>query len=54
MKFGHLVLLELNNESVVKQTKLLVGIGRVRNVIQGSDGYIYLGIDGKGILRLIP
>ena len=54
MKFGHLVLLELNNESVVKQTKLLVGIGRVRNVIQGSDGYIYVGIDGKGILRLIP
>ena len=54
MKFGYLVLLELNNESVVKQTKLLVGVGRVRNVIQGNDGYIYLGIDGKGILRLIP
>jgi len=54
MKFGHLVLLEINNESVVKQTKLLVGVGRVRNVIQGNDGYIYLGIDGKGILRLIP
>ena len=54
MKFGHLVLLDINNGSVVKQTKLLAGIGRVRNVIQGNDGYIYLGIDGKGILRLIP
>ena len=28
--------------------------GRVRNVIQGSDGYIYLGIDGKGIIQLLP
>ena len=54
MKFGHLVLLEIDNESVVKQTKLLANVGRVRNVIQGNDGYIYLGIDGKGILRLMP
>ncbi|RBW46473.1 PQQ-dependent sugar dehydrogenase [Psychromonas sp. B3M02] len=54
MKYGHLVLLEINNNRVLKQTKLLAGIGRVRNVIQGNDGYIYLGIDGKGILRLLP
>jgi len=55
MKFNHLVLLEIMNSEVVKQTKLLVDVGgRVRNVIQGSDGYIYLGIDGKGILRLLP
>jgi len=54
MKFGHLVLLEINNDSVIKQTKLLEGVGRVRNVIQGNDGYIYLGIDGKGIQRITP
>lgn len=55
MKFNHLVLLEIINNEVVKQTKLLADVGgRVRNVIQGSDGYIYLGIDGKGILRLLP
>lgn len=55
LKFHHLVLLEIINNEVVKQTKLLTDInGRVRNVIQGSDGYIYLGIDGKGILRLLP
>jgi glucose/arabinose dehydrogenase len=54
MKFGHLVLLEIDKQTVVKQTKLLAGVGRVRNVIQGNDGYIYLGIDGKGILRLMP
>jgi glucose/arabinose dehydrogenase len=54
MKFGHLVLLEIDNDNVVKQTKLLTNVGRVRNVIQGNDGYIYLGIDGKGIQRLMP
>ncbi|MEG3755262.1 PQQ-dependent sugar dehydrogenase [Psychromonas arctica] len=54
MKYGHLVLLDINNKTVVKQTKLLAGIGRVRNIMQGNDGYIYLGIDGKGILRLLP
>ncbi|TEW53645.1 PQQ-dependent sugar dehydrogenase [Psychromonas sp. RZ22] len=54
MKYGYLVLLEINNERIVKQTKLLADVGRVRNVIQGNDGYIYLGIDGKGILRLMP
>jgi len=55
MKFNHLILLEIMNNKVVKQTKLLIDVdGRVRNVIQGSDGYIYLGIDGKGVLRLLP
>lgn len=55
MKFHHLVLLEINHNEVIKQTKLLGDVGgRVRNVIQGNDGYIYLGIDGKGIMRLLP
>lgn len=55
MKFNHLVLLEIVDNEVVKQTKLLSDVGgRVRNVIQGNDGYIYLGVDGKGILRLLP
>jgi glucose/arabinose dehydrogenase len=55
MKFHHLVLLEIINTEVVKQTILLADVGgRVRNVIQGSDGYIYLGVDGIGILRLLP
>ena len=55
LKFNHLVLLDVLNDEVVKQTKLLTDVsGRIRNVIQGRDGYIYLGIDGKGILRLLP
>ncbi|TYK64234.1 PQQ-dependent sugar dehydrogenase [Colwellia echini] len=55
MKFAHLVLLDINDDKVVKQTKLLSDVGgRVRNVIQGADGYIYVGVDGKGILRIEP
>ena len=27
---------------------------RVRNVEQGPDGYLYLGVEGKGILKIIP
>lgn len=53
MKFGHLVALEINDNEVLKQTKLLTNSGRIRNVIQGQDGYIYLGIDGEGISRLL-
>ena len=34
--------------------KLLENIGRVRNVKQGPDGYVYVAIDGKGIIKLIP
>jgi glucose/arabinose dehydrogenase len=33
---------------------LFEGIGRVRNVRQGPDGYIYVAVDGKGIKRLVP
>jgi glucose/arabinose dehydrogenase len=29
-------------------------MGRVRNVIQGPDGIIYAGIDGKGIVKIVP
>ena len=54
MKFGYLVQLEIKNKKVIKQTKILNGIGRARNVIQGNDGYIYVGVDGKGILRVMP
>jgi len=29
-------------------------VGRVRNVKEGPDGYLYIGVEGKGILRIIP
>jgi mono/diheme cytochrome c family protein len=27
-------------------------IGRVRNVVEGPDGYLYLGVEGKGIVKI--
>ncbi|RNC89627.1 MAG: PQQ-dependent sugar dehydrogenase [Allomuricauda sp.] len=54
LAFQYLERLELKNNKVVHREKLLDGMGRVRNVRQGPDGYIYVGIEGKGIYRLEP
>lgn len=54
MKFNHLVLLTIKDEQVVSQEKIFEDIGRARSLLQGKDGYIYVGIDGMGIKRLIP
>ena len=54
LKFVYLEALYLNsNNEVVKREKLLDGIGRVRNVVQGPDGMIYAGVEGVGIVKLI-
>lgn len=49
-----LELLEIHDDRVLRRTDLLTDIGRVRAVRQGPDGYVYLGIEGEGIKRLIP
>ncbi|MDB2701782.1 PQQ-dependent sugar dehydrogenase [Flavobacteriaceae bacterium] len=54
LRFEYLERLELKNNKVVKREKVLDSIGRVRNVEQGPDGYLYLGVEGKGILKIIP
>jgi glucose/arabinose dehydrogenase len=54
MKFSHLVLLAIEGEQVVSQEKVVEDIGRARSLMQGRDGYIYVGIDGVGIKRLVP
>jgi len=54
LKFVYLEALYLNsNDEVIKREKLLDGIGRVRNVVQGPDGMIYVGVEGVGIVKLI-
>ncbi|MCG8374290.1 MAG: PQQ-dependent sugar dehydrogenase [Balneolales bacterium] len=54
LKFAKLELLELEGEEVVSKTDVLPGIGRVRSVEQGPDGYIYVGTDRGGIKRIVP
>ncbi len=54
LKFQYLELLELTNNKVTGRKKLLEGMGRVRNVRQGPDGYIYVALENKGIVKIIP
>ncbi len=54
LKFQYLERLALENGKVVKREKLLENIGRVRSVNQGPDGFIYVGVEDVGIVKLIP
>lgn len=53
LKFQMLVRLTLDGDKVVKEERLLQGIGRVRDVRQGPDGLLYLLADNK-LLQLQP
>ena len=54
LKFQYLNRIVLDGEKVVKEEKLLENMGRIRNVRQGPDGYIYVSIEQFGIVRIIP
>lgn len=55
LSFKYLERVVLKDRSVVKREKLLEDIGRVRNVVMGPDGLVYVSIENPGkILRLIP
>jgi glucose/arabinose dehydrogenase len=46
---------EVKNNKVVKHEKVLVNVGRMRNVEQGRDGYLYIGVENPGmVFRLKP
>jgi glucose/arabinose dehydrogenase len=51
--------LEMNGQEVVVEETVLHGVGRIRDVRQGLDGYIYLAIDDRDgaptpVLRMEP
>lgn len=59
LKFSYLSRLELTapySGKVQKESKLLEGIGRVRDVRQGPDGLLYVLTDGSSgnLIRLLP
>jgi glucose/arabinose dehydrogenase len=53
LKFGYIVRADVENNTVVDDEILFENIGRVRNIRQGPDGYIYVATEGNGIVRLI-
>jgi glucose/arabinose dehydrogenase len=51
--------LTMDGDDIVQEETLLRGIGRIRDVRQGPDGYIYVAIEDRGdgltpIVRLVP
>ncbi len=54
LKFQYLELDKIKEGKVIERQKIGTDIGRLRNVAQGPDGYIYIGVEGKGILKIIP
>ena len=57
LKFRQLVRLELNGEKVVHEERMFTNLfGRIRDVRQGSDGFIYLLTDADNgkLIRLSP
>lgn len=53
LKFSYLVRLVIEDNKVVKEEKFAEGIGRVRNVEMGNDGYLYVGVEGGGLYRIV-
>lgn len=53
LKFSYLEHLILENDKVIKREKLFEDIGRLRDVVQAPDGFIYIAVEGKGIYKII-
>ncbi len=55
LSFDSLDRLIMKGDKVVGREKLLPKIGRVRNVVQGPDGYIYIAVEKSGkIYKIVP
>ncbi|MDZ7773899.1 MAG: PQQ-dependent sugar dehydrogenase [Balneolaceae bacterium] len=55
LKFGYLVRVEVENNEVTGEQIAFDGIGRVRNIEQGPDGYLYVATESdNGIVRIVP
>jgi len=53
LKFMYLNKCVIENNKVVNEEKLLEDLGRVRSVKQAPDGFIYVGIEHKGIVKIV-
>lgn len=53
LKFKYLNLVSFDDSGVVKEEKLMDGLGRMRTVKIGPDGYIYASVEQVGIIKLV-
>jgi len=55
LKFGYVVRANVENNTVTGDEILFRDIGRVRNIKQGPDGFIYVATEAdNGIVRIVP
>lgn len=54
LRFQYLNRCVLKGEKVIKEEILFKNIGRLREVKMDTDGYLYIGVEGEGIYKLIP
>ena len=54
LKFQYVEHLTLDGKKVTAREKILENIGRVRDVVQSPEGDIYVSVEGKGIVKILP
>ncbi len=55
LKFEYLYRLKMDGNEVIGHETLLNGIGRIRDAHMGTDGYLYIAVEGPGrLIRLVP
>lgn len=54
LRFQYLNRCVVKDGKVVKEELLFKNIGRVRDVRQAPDGYLYMAVEGEGIFKLVP
>ncbi len=55
LRFKYLNRCQIENDKIVGESKELINVGRLRNVFEAADGYIYVGVENPGmVFRLIP
>ncbi len=48
LKYQYLNLTRILDDGMVEETKLFPKIGRLRSILQGTDGYLYIGVEDPG------
>jgi len=54
LKFRYLERLVFEGRKVVKREKILKDIGRVRDVRESPEGFLYVAVEGEGIFKIVP
>jgi hypothetical protein len=47
LKFQYVEMLTFTGDKITGRQKIATDVGRLRNIMQGPDGYIYLGVEGR-------